>query len=424
MIIKNVTVIDGTGSAPRPGMDVTIADGCFTDIRPTAAETAAAPGGHADDQVIDGRGHYLALGLWESHTHLTGHAMALPEAERVPHVRQQLADYLKAGITSVCDLGGSAAYGRMVREAGQPGTAARLFYAGPCFTGPKGWPLQVHGDRTMALETGSAEDARRAVQNLVGQVDFVKCIFDGKDGQRLPPAALEVIVAEAHTAGKKVLAHVATGTDVRDAVHAGVDAIEHAFVPQDPADLSEAEQAAALMAEAGTLFCPTVVTWEQLGHSGDRAHLDRLVADGIITAEEAAEVAARPSYGKPFPHHPADESRIRFEYAMRTLPLFHDAGVKLVAGSDIALVMPTPASALLRELQLFAQAGLPGLEIIAAATGRAAEKVGKHDAVGTVTVGAAADAVLLDADPLKDISHLIDPQHHRAIISAGRLAQR
>ncbi|MEU7365932.1 amidohydrolase family protein [Streptomyces hygroscopicus] len=419
MIIKNVTVIDGTGSAPRPGTDVTIADGHFTDLRPT---TAPAPGSHADDQVLDGRGGYLVPGLWESHTHLTGHAMAVPETERVAHLRGQLDDYLKAGITSVCDLGGSVAYGRQAREAVRPGTAATLFYAGPCFTGPEGWPLQIHGDRTMALETGSAEDARRTVRELLGQVDFVKCIFDGKDGERLPLAALEVIVAEAHAVGKNVLAHVATGTDVRDAIRAGVDCIEHSFVPQDAADLAEAERIAALMAEAGTLFCPTVVTWEQLGHNGDRAHLDRLVADRVITAEEAAEIAARPAYGKPFPHHPADESRIRFDYAMRALPLFRDAGVKLVAGSDIALTMPTPTSALLRELQLFAQAGLDSSEIIAAATSRAAEKIGKHDTVGTVTVGAVADAVLLDADPLTDIAHLIDPQHHRAVISAGLLA--
>jgi len=123
----------------------------------------------------------------------------------------------------------------------------------------------------------------------------------------------------------------------------------------------------------------------------------------------------------PFPHHPADESQTRFDYGMRTLPLFHEAGVKLVAGSDIAMGMPSPGSALLRELQLFAKAGLPLSEIIAAATGRAAEKIGKRDVVGTVTVGAVADALFLDADPLADISHLIDPRHRRAVISSGRL---
>jgi cytosine/adenosine deaminase-related metal-dependent hydrolase len=78
-----------------------------------------------------------------------------------------------------------------------------------------------------------------------------------------------------------------------------------------------------------------------------------------------------------------------------------------------------PAHALLREPQLFAKAGIPGPDIIAAATANAAEKIGKQDTMGTVTVGAAADAVLLDADPLTDIAHLTDPRHRRAGISAG-----
>jgi imidazolonepropionase-like amidohydrolase len=125
----------------------------------------------------------------------------------------------------------------------------------------------------------------------------------------------------------------------------------------------------------------------------------------------------------PFSHHPVDEMKIRFEYAMSTLHFFHSAGVKLVAGSDIAFAMPTPAHALLRELQLFAKAGLPCAEIIATATGRAAAKIGKQDSMRTVTVGAAADAVLLDADPLTDITHLTDPRHRRAVISAGHHVQ-
>jgi imidazolonepropionase-like amidohydrolase len=64
---------------------------------------------------------------------------------------------------------------------------------------------------------------------------------------------------------------------------------------------------------------------------------------------------------------------------------------------------------------------LPCTEIIVTATGRAAEKIGKLDSMGTLAVGAAADAVLLDADPLTDIAHLTDPRHRRAVISAGRL---
>ncbi|MFJ4628248.1 amidohydrolase family protein [Streptomyces sp. NPDC088847] len=178
------------------------------------------------------------------------------------------------------------------------------------------------------------------------------------------------------------------------------------------------------MADAGTLYCPTVATWEQLAYGAYPDYLDRLITDGILTPDGAEEIKARPTYGQPFPKHPAEECRVRFEYAMRTLPIFHEANVKLVAGSDIARVMPTPARALLRELQLFAKAGVPNSTVIASATGRAAEKVGKQAATGTVAVGSIADAVLLDADPVADISHLIDRRHVRAVVGSGHIVQR
>ena len=174
-----------------------------------------------------------------------------------------------------------------------------------------------------------------------------------------------------------------------------------------------------MLARTGTLYCPTLVLWEQIARMPDSDYLDELIADGIVVPEDVARITAHPMYGKRI--LPIDECRIRFDYSMSTLPVFHQAGVKLVAGSDLALAMPTRAHALLRELQLFAKAGVPGLDIIAAATANAAEKIGKREIVGTITTGSTADAVLLDADPLADIRHVTDPRHHRAVIKSGHV---
>ncbi|WP_222441154.1 amidohydrolase family protein [Streptomyces qinzhouensis] len=418
-----MTVIDGTGGAPRAGMDVLIADGRFAAIRPTCTDNSPASAG---EPVLDGRGGYLLPGLWEGHTHLRDYGASLPEPERLAHLRNVLAGYLGEGITSVCDLGGMPELSPDLRDASKEDTAlASLFATEVVFTGIDGWPVTGStGDRSGVMEVGSVDDARRYLQELaLGEVDYVKCMLDGKPGggRRLPPAALEVIIAAAHEAGKKALVHIATGTDLRDAVLAGADCIEHSPIPRDPRDPSEAEQLAGAMAEAGTLYCPTIATWEQLAYGARPDYLDRLITDGILTPDGAQEIMARPGYGRPFPKHPADECQVRFEYAMRTLPLFHEANVKLVAGSDIARVMPTPARALLRELQLFARAGVPNSAIIAAATSLAAEKVGKQATMGTVTVGSVADAVLLDADPVTDISHLVHQRHLRAVISSGHI---
>lgn len=426
LIINDVTVIDGTGGVPRAGMDVLIADGRFADIRPSSTGISSTPAG---EPVLDGHGGYLLPGLWESHTHLRDYGASLPEPERFAHLKDVLAGYLAEGITSVCDLGGMPELTPRLRDASKADAAvASLFTSEAVFTGIDGWPVTgLLGHRSGVMEVGSADDARHYLQGLsLDEVDYIKCMFDGKPGggQRLPRAALEVIIAAAHEAGKKVLVHIATGMDMREAVHAGADCIEHSPIPQDPGDLSEADELAGLMADAGTLYCPTVATWEQLAYGAYPDYLDQLITDGILTQDGAKEIMARPTYGQPFPKHPAQECRVRFEYAMRTLPLFHEANVKLVAGSDIARVMPTPARALLREMQLFAKAGVPGSAVIASATSRAAEKVGKQATTGTVAVGSVADAVLLDSDPVADLSHLIDQRHVRAVVSSGHVVHR
>jgi imidazolonepropionase-like amidohydrolase len=428
MIIRNVTVLDGTGSPPQNGMDVLVTEGLFTDLGPTGTNFSTGPGGLDGEPVLDGHGGYLVPGLWEGHTHLSGVDRSGPDDEWFAQQRKTLDGFVRAGITSVCDLGTSLTETRRLREAARADdTASSLFFAGPAFTGLDGWPL--HGQATetgsveteLALQVDSADTACRYLRELVDDVDYVKCIYDGNPGHggQLPRAALEAIVAAAHDAGKKVMVHIATSTDIRDAVHAGVDAIEHSFSPKNPADPNEAVEIADLLASTGTLYCPTIVLWEQIARMPDSDYQDDLVADGIVAPEDVARITAHPMYGKPI--LPIDECRIRFDYTMRTLPVFHQAGVKLVAGSDLALAMPTRAHALLRELQLFAKAGIPALDIITAATANAAEKAGKRDTMGTITAGSIADAVLLDADPLTDITHLTDPRHRRAVVKSGHI---
>ena len=142
-----------------------------------------------------------------------------------------------------------------------------------------------------------------------------------------------------------------------------------------------------------------------------------------MSPAEARAVAERPGFGAPFPHMPAAETLARFRYAMRSIPIMRDAGVKIAAGSDLAIVMPRPG-ALLRELQLLADAGLPPADVIVAATRHAAEKIGKGGVAGTIAPGQTADALLLDADPLTDIMHLVRPDHHVATIRSGVLHER
>jgi imidazolonepropionase-like amidohydrolase len=418
LIIRNVTVIDGSGGPPVENAEVAIADGTFAAIRPSGLATNGAT-------VFDGRGGYLLPGLWEGHTHLRARPDEAP-ADQVARLETILAGYLAAGITTVLELGGPLDIDGRLRERHRttpPTGAAELFFAGPSFTGINGWPLELHGNHALIREAGDADSARRMVLELEGETDFVKCIYDGEPGapDKLPRAALQAIVTAAHERGKSVLVHIASKRDIEEAVDAGADCIEHSFIPTDPDDLTEAEDVADLLASTGTYFSPTLTVFEQIGRSGDRAYLDELARDAIISPAEAREIGARKTFGAPFPHHPAAETLTRFRYAMRILPIMRDAGVKIVAGSDVGFFMSRPA-ALLRELQLLSDAGLPSGDVIVAASRYSAEKIGKGKHVGTIAAGQVADALLLDANPLADVMHLVRPSHRIATIRRGHLS--
>ena len=416
LIVRNVTLFDGTGAAPRANVDVAIAGGIFAAIRPAEP----APSGV---RSVDGTGKYLLPGLWEGHTHLRARPEDVP-ADQVARLETILATYLAAGITTVLELGGPLDIDGRLREKYRitpPTDSAELFFAGPSFTGINGWPLQLHNNRALIREAGDADSGRRMVLELEGETDFVKCIYDGEPDapDKLPRAALAAIVVASHERGKSVLAHIATKRDIEECVDAGVDCIEHTFIPDDPGDLGEAEDVARLLASTGTYFSPTFAIFEQIGRSGDRAYLHELARDEILSPAEIGGVAERPSFGAPFPHHPAAETLARFDYGMRSLPIMRDAGVKIVAGSDVGMFMSRPA-ALLRELQLLAAAGLSGSDVVLAATRYAAEKIGKGASVGTIIAGAVADALLLDADPLANVMHLVRPWHRVGTIRRGQ----
>lgn len=420
LIVRNVTVIDGSGGPPVTNAEVAIEGGKFTAIRPSG-------NGKNGSAVFDGRGGYLLPGLWEGHTHLRARPDETP-VDQVARLETILAGYLAAGITTVLELGGPLDIDGRLRERHRttpPADTADLFFAGPSFTGINGWPLELHHNHALLREAGDAESARRMVLELEGETDFVKCIYDGEPGapDKLPRAALKAIVTAAHEREKNVLVHIATKRDIEEAVDAGADCIEHTFIPRDPSDLTEAQEVAKLLASTGTYFSPTLAVFEQIGRSGDRAYLDELARDAIISPEEARAVGERKTFGDPFPHHPAAQTLARFRYGLRILPIMRDAGVKIVAGSDVGMFMSRPA-ALLRELQLLAEAGLSGSDIVVAASRHVSEKIGKGKDAGTIAAGQIADALLLDADPLADVMHLVRPAHRVATIRRGRLVDQ
>ncbi len=231
LIIRSVTLIDGTGADPARGVDVVIRDGLFAAVGPGAGTGQIGAG----TAVLEGEGRFLVPGLWESHTHLRHVLKASDEASQAA-LDETLGAYLRRGITSVVDLGGRIEIYQRLRERHRRDGAdgrARLWFAGANFTGINGWPVCYHHDKTSTYEVSDAASALAALRSLLARSpDVVKIMYHGEPGapDKLPREALEALVQETHAQGRRALVHVRTALDSLHALEAGADGLEHSFL--------------------------------------------------------------------------------------------------------------------------------------------------------------------------------------------------
>ena len=305
-----------------------------------------ADGGDALDLETGG---YLIPGLIDCHVHIEG----LDTLETLAH----------SGVTTALDMGNPMSLLAPLR--GHPG-AADLRAAGIVSTSPTSAHAQrMHGEPEVLVASAADADAWVAARVDEG-ADYIKVVIDlpGFD-----QATVDALVAAAHARGRKVVAHAARLDAVTMAQAAGVDILTHAPLDR-PID---AAQAAALVA-AGAIISPTLVMME-----GMVVGLTRMGVPGLT-----------------------------YEPARTSVATLLAAGMPILAGTDanVAPFAPsTPAfgESLHHELELLVDAGLSPAQALDAATTVPAACFDLADR-GRILPGLRADLVLLDADPLADIS--------------------
>ncbi|RLI08677.1 amidohydrolase family protein, partial [Candidatus Bathyarchaeota archaeon] len=190
-------------------------------------------------------------------------------------------------------------------------------------------------------------------------------------------------VEEAAAVGKGVASHAHGTTGIRNAVVAGVRTIEHGTIMD--------EEVVALMAEKGVFHVPTLVaSWSILKHGREGGIPEYAVAK----AEQLAD------------------------YPARSMMLSHRAGVKVAMGTDSGTPFNRHGSNA-KELELMVEAGLKPMEAITAATKVGAEAVGLGGRTGTLQKGRWADLIVVDGDPLGDITVLQDRSRIKLVMKAG-----
>jgi imidazolonepropionase-like amidohydrolase len=383
--IVGARLIDGTGAAPLEHATVVIRDGKIA-----AISSKAPPAGM---RVIHAEGKTLLPGLWEMHIHYSG-------VEFGPAL-------LAAGVTTTRDCGGELGFLLAVRDAIQKQhvLGPRLLLAGLIDSGgPLGFGL-------VDVET-PAEG--------VSTVDFYADhhFQQIKVYTQIKPDVLRAICAEAHKRGMTVTGHVPAAVSTVEAIEAGQDQINHLqFVtrpmqpdPAQPLDLNSdaAQKLIALLKEKQIVVDPTVGWGEMASHPKS---IDTASFEPGVNAAPFSTAAKFRAMGTA-----TDEAKFhaRMETNLKVIDALWKAGVPLVAGSDTGLI----GYGLDRELELYVQAGLTPMAAIQTATRNAARAMGLEADSGTVQPGKRADLVLLDANPLENISNI---RRVAKVVTDGRL---
>ena len=303
----------------------------------------------------------------DTHTHLSQTREALTEDLR------RRAYY---GVSAALSLGQDTGDAPFQLRGERLPAAARVFTAGRGITAPE-------PGRTMApYWITTAAEGRKAVQELAARkVDIVKIWVDDRDGMymKLTPELYQTVIDEAHMRNLRVTAHIFTLDDAKGLLRAGIDAFAHGVRDRDIDD----EGLALFKQRQNVVVVPNL---PDRGVKADMSWLRGSVPDGELEKLQAA-ATDRP------------QAQATFAIQARTLAKLNAAGVKIAMGTD----GNTPWAAH-QEMADMVATGMTPMQVIVAATRNGAEFLRIADA-GTLADGKSADFIVLDANPLDDITN-------------------
>lgn len=408
-LIRDVRVFVGDGAVIERG-SVLIRNGRIAEVYAGSAPDATA----LRAAQLDGAGKTLLPGLIDVHAHLGSPGAPSPQAyaDVEQNIRQALGAYLFSGVTAVKSAGDGLDSMLKVRAeiASAEHLGAELFTVGPLFTAPGGHGTEYF-DQLPAEFRGlilaqtvrtpqTPEQARQQVAELAARgVDGIKVVLEAGGGSRTFPrmdvAVLRAIVEAAHQARLPVVCHTGTARDVADALEAGVDGIEHGSASE-----LLAPDLFVRMKGRGVFYDPTLAVVESMRAflAGTPEPLERTLVEQVGPREllRQARASLRRVGGEPYVFD--------LEIAKQNLAAAFQTGAPLVAGSDSGNPLLVHGPAIHRELQLWVSAGVPPAAALQGATSNAARLLGAGHRLGAVKPGLEANLLLVDGNPLGDIS--------------------
>ncbi len=377
---------------------------------------------------VNAKGGYLIPGLWDMHVHLA-FGDWFPIAEQI-----SLPLFIANGVTGVRDMGSELATVQAWRNSIESGLliGPRIMTSGPMLDG-------ANPQFPSSLAIATPEEARRAVDDLKHRgADFIK--FQSL----MTPEAVMAAVDEAKKQEIAFEGHVPDSVRARDMSDAGMLSFEHLIGIFEGSSTQESEflrggknetkllatydaeragKLAELLAKNGTWQCPTLV-WERGGNLIDVTDFSKDARAKYVPNvwKDKTWKKMTNDVEEGFGADDLATRRKFVEKELEVVALLHKTGVPFLAGTDTPPgVYIFPGFSLHEELQRFVAAGFTPLEALQTATINPAKFFAIEEHNGTIERGKYADVVLLDANPLADISNT---QKIAAVVFNGRYFSR
>ena len=403
--ITGALLIDGNGKSPVPDSAVLVRDGRIEAVG--RKDSLPVPEGYS---IIDGRGKALLPGLIDAHVHLYmgDHDICIPGAGlplgladhpcmRVLKSFEYASHTIQAGFTTVRDAGDLADNTIQLRNAINQGIVngpriicsnQHLSITGGHLAPYPAWLLRTdHVNNACDGPEGILKAVRHQIRMGADWIKFFATggISDTHDTQEFNDEEIAVIVGEAHSKHKKVFAHCMYEEGTLAAVRGGIDSVEHG------ARLNE--EIIQEMVSRGTWLVPTLCVLD--------ASANRGAAFGI-------------------PDWYCKKAAWFYECNFNSLKLAHESGVKIGFGSDSGFNAQKHGMNGLEFLH-YIKAGFTPMEAIVCATRKNAELLNLEDQIGTVEPEKCADLILVDGNPLEDISLLSHADTISMVMRGGKL---
>jgi imidazolonepropionase-like amidohydrolase len=406
LVFEHATVLDCTGRDPQVDQRVVVENGRIVRIG-----KSGGPSGYGDARIIDCQGRTLMPGLIDAHVHLASldldpiAEVSLAPAVIALRIARQIEDTLQAGFTTVRDAGGldwgfkDAVNRGLIR-------GPRLFISGPFLsqTGGHGDNQRprtqreefraVHGLTQETILADGPDEVRRAAREALRRgADQIKVMASGGaasptdelDQVQFSVQELAAAVDVAGAVGSYVLAHAYGPKAIQNCLAAGVRSIEHGnFLDEETAD--------QMLERGDTFLVPTVITYELMS---------RLEPGNGWTTDNVRKI------------------RQGLTGAYDSLGLAYEKGLRIGSGSDVLAEMQGE-----KGKEIACQARVMGaMSAIVAATRTNAALVRMEKEIGTVEEGKRADLIVLDQDPLADLTIFAEPDRVRLVVLGGEVVK-